>query len=124
MLFLVFAFCFVYISWEYLIHEVISGESRDFLIALIVIFYYLAAYLFVTELVQLYYHGPRNYFGDLFNSFDVTSILLPVIVMSIMIQDFKLSDGFGSVEMVNIGLMVGISFSIFFLWIEFVGLVL
>ncbi|PKY51632.1 hypothetical protein RhiirA4_546667 [Rhizophagus irregularis] len=80
-------------------------------------------YLLVTELIQLYFHGPRKYFGDIFNSFDICSILLPMIVMSIMLQHFKLSDGFASVESVDVGLMVGISFSIFFLWIEFVGII-
>ncbi|CAB4441123.1 unnamed protein product [Rhizophagus irregularis] len=68
----------------------------------------------------LYFHGPRKYFGDIFNSFDICSILLPMIVMSIMLQDFKFSDGFANVESVDMGLMVGTSFSIFFLWIEFV----
>ncbi|CAB5188209.1 unnamed protein product [Rhizophagus irregularis] len=37
-----------------------------------------------------------------------------------MLQDFKYSDGFASVESVDMGLMVGTSFSIFFLWIEFI----
>ncbi|PKY30536.1 hypothetical protein RhiirB3_531106 [Rhizophagus irregularis] len=118
--FLVFAFCFIIISWEYLNHEVISWKFRNFLVALILIFYYLAAYLFITELIQLYFHGPRKYFGDIFNSFDICSILLPVIVMSIMLRDFEFSDGFASVESIDMGLMVGTSFSIFFLWIEFV----
>ncbi|PKY51631.1 hypothetical protein RhiirA4_407588 [Rhizophagus irregularis] len=117
--FLVFAFCFIFISWQYLSHEVISERLRNFLFALIIIFYYLASYLLVTELIQLYFHGPRKYFGDIFNSFDICSILLPMIVMSIMLQDFKFSDGFANVESVDMGLMVGTSFSIFFLWIEF-----
>ncbi|CAG8725041.1 17515_t:CDS:10, partial [Rhizophagus irregularis] len=81
------------------------------------------SYLLVTELIQLYFHGPRKYFGDIFNSFDISSILLPMIVMSIMLQDFKYSDGFASVESVDMGLMVGTSFSIFFLWIEFVNFI-
>jgi hypothetical protein len=119
--FLVFAFCFMFISWEYLSHEIISEKFRNFLVALIFIFYYIAAYLLVTESIQLYYHGPRKFFFNIFNIFDVCSILLPVIVMSIMLKDFKFSDGFASVESVDIGLMVGTSFSIFFLWIEFVS---
>ncbi|GBB84949.1 hypothetical protein RclHR1_11530001 [Rhizophagus clarus] len=121
--FLVFAFCFIFISWEYLSHDVISWKLRNFLVALIFIFYYLAAYLLVTEFIQLYYHGPRKYVGDIFNSFDILSILLPVIVMSIMLREFQFSDGFASVESVDIGLMVGTSFSVFFLWIEFVGFI-
>ncbi|CAB4463606.1 unnamed protein product [Rhizophagus irregularis] len=118
--FLVFAFCFIFISWEYLNHEVISWKFRNFLFALILIFYYLATYLLATEVIQLCFHGPRKYFGDIFNSFDICSILLPMIVMSIMLRHFKFSDGFASVESVDMGLMVGTSFSIFILWVEFV----
>ncbi|RIA86147.1 hypothetical protein C1645_807927 [Glomus cerebriforme] len=118
--FLIFASCFICVSWEYLLHRNISERYRNFLVALIVILYYLAIYLLVTELIQLYYHGPRKYFGDIFNSFDIFSIALPVVVMSIMLQYFQFSNGFGSVIIVDTGLMVGISFSIFFLWIEFV----
>ncbi|PKC51342.1 hypothetical protein RhiirA1_483957 [Rhizophagus irregularis] len=39
--------------------------------------------------------------------------------MSIMLRHFKFSDGFASVESVDMGLMVGTSFSIFILWVEF-----
>ncbi|CAG8753942.1 19258_t:CDS:2, partial [Rhizophagus irregularis] len=77
-------------------------------------------YLLATEVIQLCFHGPRKYFGDIFNSFDICSILLPMIVMSIMLLHFKFSDGFASVESVDMGLMVGTSFSIFILWVEFV----
>ncbi|EXX61209.1 hypothetical protein RirG_173230 [Rhizophagus irregularis DAOM 197198w] len=76
-------------------------------------------YLLATEVIQLCFHGPRKYFGDIFNSFDICSILLPMIVMSIMLLHFKFSDGFASVESVDMGLMVGTSFSIFILWVEF-----
>ncbi|POG70661.1 hypothetical protein GLOIN_2v103712 [Rhizophagus irregularis DAOM 181602=DAOM 197198] len=40
--------------------------------------------------------------------------------MSIIIQDFRFSDGFGSVVEINTGLIVGISFSIFLIWIELI----
>ncbi|CAG8453561.1 13580_t:CDS:10 [Rhizophagus irregularis] len=99
--FLVFAFCYIFVSWEYLSHEVISGKFRNFLVALIFIFYYLAAYLLITEFIELYFHGHRKYFNDIFNYFDVFSILLPVIVMSIMLRSFRFSDGFESVETVD-----------------------
>ncbi|GBC09935.1 hypothetical protein RclHR1_09210004 [Rhizophagus clarus] len=100
-------------------------KARNFFFLLFLRFLVFAfsVYLFVTELIQLYYHGPRKYFGDIFNSFDICSILLPVIVMSIMLREFKFSDGFASVGSVDIGLMVGTSFSVFFLWIEFVGFI-
>ena len=76
--FLIFALCFVLISWAYIVHEVINEGHRNYLIALIVIFYYLAAYLFITEFIQqLRYHG-RKYFNDIFNRLDIISIVLPV----------------------------------------------
>jgi hypothetical protein len=93
-------------------------------LALIVTFYYLAIYQLVTEILQLRYRGPRKYFGEIFNSFDILSIVLSVIIMSIMVKDFKLSNGFGSVETVNTEMIVGISSTIFFLWIELVSFIL
>ncbi|CAB5392141.1 unnamed protein product [Rhizophagus irregularis] len=52
--------------------------------------------------------------------FGVISIIFAVIIMSIIIQDFRFSDGFGSVVEINTGLIVGISFSIFLIWIELI----
>ncbi|CAB4435352.1 unnamed protein product [Rhizophagus irregularis] len=37
-----------------------------------------------------------------------------------MLTHFQFSDGFGSVKVVERGLVVGITFSIFLLWIEFI----
>jgi hypothetical protein len=39
-----------------------------------------------------------------------------------MLGDFRYSDGFGSVEKTDTGLIALISFSVFFLWIEGVSL--
>jgi len=119
--FIIFAICFALVSWAYLVHEVISDGYLKFLVTLIVIFYYLAIYLFATEMIQLNYYGYRKYFSDIFNRFDIISIVLSVTVMTMMLTKFQFSDGFGSVETIDTGLMMGIAFSIFFLWIEFVG---
>ncbi|GBC09477.1 hypothetical protein RclHR1_00890013 [Rhizophagus clarus] len=116
--FFIFAICFVLISWAYLNHSIIVNEK--FLFALIIIFYYLAFYQLVTELLQFHYRGPKKYFGEIFNSFDIISIALSVTVMTIMLKNFHFSDGFGRVEETDTGLIAGISFSIFFLWIELV----
>ena len=99
---------------------IINGE---FLFALIIIFYYLAIYQLVTEVLQLLYRGPKKYLGEIFNIFDIISIVLSVAVMTIMLKNFQFSDGFGSVEKTSTGLIAGISFSIFSLWIELVSLV-
>jgi hypothetical protein len=120
--FLVYATCFGLVSWAYLNHDVIINGK--FLFAIIVIFYYLAIYQLITEAVQLKYRGFKKYFGEIFNIFDMISIILSVTIMTMMLSNFQFSDGFGSVEESDPKLVVGISFSIFLLWIEFVSFVL
>ncbi|PKK67464.1 hypothetical protein RhiirC2_714096 [Rhizophagus irregularis] len=116
--FLVYAACFVLVSWAYLNHSIIINER--FLFALMVIFYYLATYQLITEALQLQYRGFKKYFGEIFNIFDMVSIMLSVSVMSMMLRNFNFSDGFGSVEEIDMRTTVGISFSIFLLWIELI----
>ncbi|CAB5389562.1 unnamed protein product [Rhizophagus irregularis] len=116
--FLIFAICFVLVSRSYLKHG--TTINRKFLLALIVIFYYLAIYQLITEVLQLKYRGFKKYFGDIFNLFDIISIVLSVTMMSIMLESFQFSDGFKNVKEINNWLIVGISFSIFFLWIELI----
>ncbi|CAB5360282.1 unnamed protein product [Rhizophagus irregularis] len=114
--FLIYFFCFGLVSWAYVNHStIINGK---FLFALIIVFYYLAIYQFVVEMLQISYRGPRKYLGEIFNSFDMISIVLSVTVMSIMLKDFTFSDGFGGINEADTRLIVGISFSIFFLWFE------
>ncbi|CAG8659395.1 21020_t:CDS:10 [Rhizophagus irregularis] len=117
--FLIFAICFVLVSWAYLNRGFIV--NGNFLLVLIIVFYYLAIYLFIIEVKQIRYRGPKKYILDLFNNFDMISIILPVMVMSMMLDDFQLSDGYGSVK--ETSLVVEISFSIFLLWIELVTLI-
>jgi hypothetical protein len=118
--FVIFATCFGLVSWAYLNHTVIINGK--FLFAIIVIFYYLAIYQLVTEMIQFRYRGPKKYL-DAFNIFDIVSILFSVLIMIIIHINFQFSDGFESVKEIDIRLIVGISFSIFFLWIELVGMV-
>jgi hypothetical protein len=114
--FLIYATCFGLVSWAYLDHSNII--SQNFLLILIIVFYYLAIYQLITEVIEFRYRGIEKY-CEIFNIFDTISIILAVTIMTIMLKNFQLSDGFGSVED-NIGLIVGISFSIFLLWIELV----
>jgi hypothetical protein len=72
--FLIFNFCFDYVSWAYINYGVSSEGHRNLLVVILVIFYYLAIYLFATEMIQLYYHGPRKYF-NVFNIFDIISTI-------------------------------------------------
>jgi len=119
--FFIFGICFGFISWRYIIHS--AEEIQNILVPSIFIFYYLAIYLFITKMVQLHYYGIRKFFSVTFNYFDIVSIVIPVAVMSRLLkQAFKFSDGFGSVEEVDTQLVVGISFSIFIIWLEIVSL--
>lgn len=117
--FLIFAICFGLISWAYLNHSTII--NHQFLFIIIILFYYLAFYLFFTEILQLFYKGSKKYFFNLCNIFDVISVIFAVIIISIIVvKNFQFSDGFKSTEN-NIELTIGISFSIFLIWIEFVS---
>jgi hypothetical protein len=118
--FLIFGICFASLSWAYCVHGNISAGSGSLLFALIVIFYYLAIYLLTVELIQLCYHGPRAYFNNVFNGFDLISVILPVTVMSLILENFQCSNGFESVKKTDAQLLTGISFSILVLWIEMV----
>ncbi|GES84549.1 hypothetical protein GLOIN_2v1769896 [Rhizophagus clarus] len=118
--FLIFSICFVLVSWAYCAHENIIVGTHSFLAILIVIFYYLAAYLLITEFIQLYYNGPRDYFNNVFNGFDLISLIFPTVVMTLLFKEYQVSNGFESVQMTDPGLLTGISFSIFVLWIELI----
>ncbi|CAB4421717.1 unnamed protein product [Rhizophagus irregularis] len=116
--FLIFATCFIFISWAYLIHgNIVNGY---FLLVLIIIFYYLAIYQILTEIIQLDYRRFKKYFFDLLTIFDIISIILSFSVMLIMNAEFQLSNGFESVKETDPSLVVGISFSIFLIWIKFI----
>ncbi|CAB5389622.1 unnamed protein product [Rhizophagus irregularis] len=116
--FLIFAICFILVSLSYLDRSfIVNGK---FLLVLIIVFYYLAIYRFIIEVKQIRYRGLKKYFFDLLDIVDMISIILPVTVMSIMLYDFQLSDGFGISEETGSKLVVEISFSIFLIWIQFI----
>ncbi|PKY16229.1 hypothetical protein RhiirB3_480626 [Rhizophagus irregularis] len=95
--YLIFSLCFCYVSWAYINYEVANEGFRNILVVSFAIFYYLAFYLLVTEMIQLCYHGPRKYFGAIFNIFDIISTVIPTIVMTGLYMNFQFADGFGSV---------------------------
>jgi hypothetical protein len=117
--FLIFATCFIIISWAYLIRgNIVNGY---FLLVLMIIFYYLAIYQILTEILQFVHQGTKKYFYDLLIFFDIISVIFSFWVMSVMDNDFQLSNGFESVKKTDPSLVVWISFSIFLIWIKFVS---
>ncbi|GBC18478.2 hypothetical protein GLOIN_2v1846762 [Rhizophagus irregularis DAOM 181602=DAOM 197198] len=116
--FLIFAICFMLISLAYLKHGNIINGNISF--TLIFIFYYLAFYQLCTEVSRCLYRGFKKFFGDLLNIFDIIYIILSVSVMSIMLKNFQLSNGFENVEETDSRLVVGISFSVFLIWVKFI----
>ena len=121
LLFLIFRACFGYISWAFINRD---KESPGFLVASMVIFYYLAIYQIATEFMQFLYRGFRRYFGNMLNWVDLISIIIPVVVISFMLRKFRSSNGFESVEEVNAQFVALISISIFVIWIEAVSIIL
>ncbi|CAB4421728.1 unnamed protein product [Rhizophagus irregularis] len=116
--FLVFATCFGLVSWAYLDHSTIINQN--FLFILIIVFYYLSIYQLITEVLQLRYRGFKKYFSEIFNISDVISTVFALTIMTIMLKNYQFSDGFESVNEINNGLIVAISFSIFLVWIELI----
>ncbi|CAB4421660.1 unnamed protein product [Rhizophagus irregularis] len=116
--FLIFATCFILVSWAYLNRgNIINGY---FTFILIFIFYYLALYQISTEISQFRYRGFKKYFSELLTFFDISSIILSVLVMTKIVKNFQFSDCFGSVKETDSSLVVEISFSIFLIWIKFI----
>ena len=115
--FIIFAICFGTVSWAYLVHKTAEKGFQTYLVAMIVLFYYLAGYLIITEIARFFHHGFKKHYSDFFN---LLSIIIPTIVMSCMLADFQFFNGFESIKMVEKGLVVGITFSIFMLWIELI----
>ncbi|CAI2181778.1 17756_t:CDS:10 [Funneliformis geosporum] len=118
--YILYSLSFMIVSWAYLDHKNINAGAVKTLFVLIILFYYLALYTFVNEMIQLWHRGIKKYFSVLFNIFDLMSILIPVTVMSLIVIDFRLFDGgFVNVE-VDRNKVVGIATSIFVIWIELV----
>ncbi|CAG8586203.1 2807_t:CDS:10 [Funneliformis caledonium] len=118
--FFTFGLCFMFISFVYIgeLGEISAKGLEYFIYLLIGIFYYLAIYLLITELMQLTHHGFIKYLSIVFNWFDLLSIVIPVAVMTAIL--IKSSKGFGSPEAKDLNLIVGISYSILIIWIQLI----
>jgi len=99
----------------------VESSSHNFLLPLIIYFYYAAYYLFFVELKQMKHYGWRKYF-DIYNVFDLITLLTSVILMTICLStNFELQDGFGGINVINPNLVIMMSFSILLIWCEFVS---
>ena len=117
--FVAYAVCFGVIVWAYMSRLEATGNTRIFLICVMVCFYYLAYYLIAVEVKQAWHHGTRESL-TLSNLFDIISIVTPCVVMSIFVANSFQSDGFGQVEN-NTGIVVCVSFTMLLIWCEMVG---
>ncbi|CAI2174484.1 6910_t:CDS:10, partial [Funneliformis geosporum] len=107
--------------WPIYIGCIPAKGLQYYLFLLIGVFYYLAIYLFITELMQLTHHGCKKYLSIIFNWFDLLSIAMPVVVMTkLLIYTAKSSNEFGSIEAKDSQLILEISYSILIIWIEFI----
>jgi len=119
--YILFAICFAVICGTYVAHLETAGHLCNFLLFLMILFYYLGYYLLVVEYRQLEHHGWTHYF-DFFNCVDLASVVMAIIVMSVyIIPSFSTENTFANV-LTTQGTTVTISFTMLLLWFEFVSI--
>jgi len=120
-LFTLYAAVYSYLCYAYTIQLSVES-SHNFLLPLIVYFYYAAYYLFSIELKQLRHYGFKDYLLDIYNIFDLITLFTPVILMTVcLITNFELQDGFGDINVIEPNLVILMSFSVLLIWCEFVS---
>ncbi|CAB5386008.1 unnamed protein product [Rhizophagus irregularis] len=118
-IYILFAICFAVICGTYTAHLEATGHLCNFLLFLIIIFYYLGCYLLVVELMQIRHRGLRHYL-DFFNFVDLTSAIVAIVVMSVYIApSFSTENTFANVVTTK-ETAVAISFTMLLLWFEFI----
>ena len=120
-LFFLYTAVYSYLCYAYTIQLSVES-SHNFLLPLIVYFYYAAYYLFSIELKQLRHYGFKDYLLDIYNIFDLITLFTPVILMTVcLITNFELQDGFGDINVIEPNLVILMSFSVLLIWCEFVS---
>jgi hypothetical protein len=118
-IYILFAICFAAICGIYVAHLEATEHLCNFLLFLIIIFYYSGCYLLVVELTQIRHRGLRHYL-DFFNFVDLTSAIVAIVVMSVYIApSFSTENTFANVVTTK-ETAVTISFTMLLLWFEFV----
>ncbi|CAJ0841435.1 6179_t:CDS:2, partial [Entrophospora sp. SA101] len=119
--FIQYAVCYGILIWAYTTHQNNSNNLRNFLILVMGYFYFTGYRLLSTEFTQLRYYKSGKYFSNKYNILDIIAIIVPLIVeTTIIVKSFEIEDAFGSVKP-DQGTIAAISFSMLFLWIEFVN---
>ncbi|CAJ0843702.1 253_t:CDS:2 [Entrophospora sp. SA101] len=120
--FIQYAACYVILIWAYTTYQNSSNNLRNFLILVMGYFYFTGYHLLSIEFAQLKYYKFRKYFTGRYNNIlDIIAIIVPLIVeTTIIVKSFEIEDAFGSVKP-DQGTIAAISFSMLFLWIEFVN---
>jgi len=121
-LFSLYGVDYCYLCYAYATQQSVDLVYHNFLLPLVIYFYYAAYYLSFIELKQMRYYGSSNYFSDIYNIFDLITLFTPVVLMSICLStSFDFQTGFNVVNTLNPALVTLMSFSILFIWCEFVS---
>ncbi|CAB4420443.1 unnamed protein product [Rhizophagus irregularis] len=111
-IYILFAICFAHLE--------ATEHLCNFLLFLIIIFYYSGCYLLVVELMQLWHHSWRHYINDIFNFVDLASVILALIIMSVhVVPSFSTENAFANIVTTK-EIVVAISFTMLLLWFEFI----
>ena len=121
-LFSLYAVDYCYLCYAYIIKQSVDLVYHNFLLPLVIYFYYAAYYLSFIELKQMRYYGSSNYFSDIYNIFDLITLFTPVVLMSICLStSFDFQTGFNVVNILDPALVTLMSFSALLIWCEFVS---
>ncbi|KAF0515753.1 transient receptor potential channel pyrexia-like [Gigaspora margarita] len=119
-MFIIYFLSYSIITWMYIAHIQITGDFEFILVfVIIILFFYLTYYQFVTEFNQVLHKGWR-YLKDPFNWMDLFSLILPLIIsVYILVNYFSIEYGFKYAES-NLYLAFIIFISIIDIWYELV----
>ncbi|RIB29854.1 hypothetical protein C2G38_909357 [Gigaspora rosea] len=119
-IFIIYFLSYSIISWMYIAHIQIAGDFEFILVfVIIILFFYLTYYQFMTEFSQVHYNGWR-YLKDRVNWVDLFSLILPLIIsVYVLLNYFSTEYGFKYAES-NLYLAFIIFISIIGIWYEFV----
>ena len=121
-LFSLYAVDYCYLCYAYIIQQSVDSIYHNFLLPLVIYFYYAAYYLSFIKWRQMRYYGNKKYFLNIYNIFDLITLFTSVSLMSICLgTSFDLQTGFNVVNTLEPTLVTLMSFSALLIWCEFVS---